>query len=95
MDPLCAPWHDHALRGAERGGGNRQRPLLSAAPAPGILAHLRQIDAEYDPELELHLVMDNYSTHTTEQVKRWLKRHARFKVHSIPTSSSWLMAASV
>jgi transposase len=35
-------------------------------------------------------VMDNYGTHKTEQVKRWLKRHPRFKVHFIPTSSSWL-----
>jgi transposase len=55
-----------------------------------FLRFLRQIDAEYAPELELHLVMDNYGTHKTEQVKRWLKRHPRFKVHFIPTSSSWL-----
>ena len=34
--------------------------------------------------------MDNYGTHNTDQVKRWLKRHPRFKVHFIPTSSSWL-----
>jgi transposase len=55
-----------------------------------FLRFLRQIDAEYEPELELHLVMDNYGTHKTEPVKRWLKRHPRFKIHFIPTSSSWL-----
>ena len=55
-----------------------------------FLRFLRQIDAEYALELELHLVMDNYGTHNTDQVKRWLKRHPRFKVHFIPTSSSWL-----
>jgi transposase len=55
-----------------------------------FLRFLRQIDSEYAPELELHLVMDNYGAHKTEQVKRWLKRHPRFKVHFIPTSSSWL-----
>jgi transposase len=55
-----------------------------------FLRFLRQIDAEYAPELDLHLVMDNYGTHKTEQVKRWLKRHPRFKVHFIPTSASWL-----
>jgi transposase len=55
-----------------------------------FLRFLRQIDAEYAPELDLHLVMDNYGTHKTPQVKRWLKRHPRFKVHFIPTSSSWL-----
>jgi transposase len=55
-----------------------------------FLRVLRQIDAEYAAELELHLVIDNYRTHQTDQVKRWLKRHPRFKVHFIPTSSSWL-----
>ncbi|EQD28801.1 transposase, partial [mine drainage metagenome] len=51
---------------------------------------LRQLDAEYEPELDLHLVLDNYGTHKTPHVQRWLKRHPRFKVHFIPTSSSWL-----
>jgi hypothetical protein len=87
---LCAQWHYHNLRSAGRGGWNSQRPLLSAAPAPGILALPARIDAEYAPEPELHLVMDNYGTHKTDQVERWLKRHRRFKVHFVPTSSSWL-----
>jgi transposase len=34
--------------------------------------------------------MDNYGTHSTPEVKAWLKRHPRFRVHYIPTSSSWL-----
>lgn len=34
--------------------------------------------------------MDNYGTHGTPEVKGWLGRHPRFKVHYIPTSSSWL-----
>ncbi len=55
-----------------------------------FLRFLRQIDAEYAPELDLHLVLDNYGTHKTAQVQRWLKRHPRFTVHFIPTSSSWL-----
>ena len=40
--------------------------------------------------LDLHLVLDNYSTHKTKQVQNWLKRHKRFHLHFIPTSSSWL-----
>jgi hypothetical protein len=55
-----------------------------------FLRFLRQIDQEYEPELELHRVMDNYGTYKTDQVKRWLKRHPRFKIHFIPTSSSWM-----
>jgi hypothetical protein len=34
--------------------------------------------------------MDNYGTHKHEKVRRFLERHRRFKVHYIPTSSSWL-----
>lgn len=55
-----------------------------------FLRFLRQLDAEYDADLELHLVMDNYGTHKSPPVQRWFARHPRFKVHFIPTSSSWL-----
>jgi len=51
---------------------------------------LRMIDKQTPKELELHLIVDNYATHKHEKVKRWLKRHPRFHVHFIPTSSSWL-----
>jgi transposase len=54
------------------------------------LKFLKQIDRETDPAKELHLIVDNYATHKHEKVKRWLKRHPRFHVHFIPTSSSWL-----
>ena len=40
--------------------------------------------------LDVHLILDNYSTHKTESVKRWLARHPRFHVHFTPTYSSWL-----
>jgi transposase len=73
----------------------REEPEVSGACFPQhrhqeFLRFLRQIDQEYEPEFELHLVMDNYGTHKTAQVKRWLKRHPRFKLHFIPTSSSWM-----
>jgi len=51
---------------------------------------LKRIDAETDPDLELHLIVDNYSTHKHPKVKAWLNKHPRFHVHFIPTSSSWL-----
>jgi len=51
---------------------------------------LRLIDAETPPELDLHLIVDNYATHKHPKVKSWLKRHPRFHMHFIPTSSSWL-----
>ncbi len=51
---------------------------------------LKMIDEQTPKELDLHLIVDNYATHKHEKVKRWLKRHPRFHVHFIPTSSSWL-----
>ena len=51
---------------------------------------LNQIDQQTPRELDLHLIADNYSTHKHPKVKNWLKRHPRFHMHFIPTSSSWL-----
>jgi len=54
------------------------------------LKFLKLIDAQTPAELDLHLIVDNYATHKHERVKNWLKRHPRFHIHFIPTSSSWL-----
>jgi transposase len=51
---------------------------------------LKRIDAETPPDLDLHLIVDNYATHKHPKVKSWLKRHPRFHIHFTPTSSSWL-----
>ena len=51
---------------------------------------LELIDQETPTALDLHLIADNYSTHKHPKVERWLKRHPRFHMHFIPTSSSWL-----
>jgi len=55
-----------------------------------FLKFLRHLDAEFPEAVTLHLVMDNYGTHKTPEVQRWLARHRRFVPHFIPTSSSWL-----
>ena len=54
------------------------------------LKFLKKIDAETPPDLDLHLIVDNCCTHKHFKVKAWLKRHPRFHIHFIPTSSSWL-----
>jgi transposase len=51
---------------------------------------LKKIDAETPPDLDLHLIVDNYATHKHPKVLSWLKRHPRFHQHFTPTSSSWL-----
>jgi transposase len=55
-----------------------------------FLHFLKRLDGEFPPELDLHVVMDNYGTHKHSRVQAWLKRHPRFVPHFIPTSSSWL-----
>jgi transposase len=51
---------------------------------------LGKIDSEVPPDLDVHLVLDNYSTHKTAAIRRWLDLHPRFHLHFTPTSSSWL-----
>ena len=55
-----------------------------------FIRFLKKIDAETPPELDLHLIVDNYGTHKHPRVTSWLRRHPRFHLHFIPTSSSWL-----
>jgi len=51
---------------------------------------LNLIDQRTPAGLALHLIVDNYSTHKHPRVKAWFKRHPRFHLHFVPTSSSWL-----
>jgi transposase len=55
-----------------------------------FLKFLRRIDREFADGRALHIVMDNYGTHGTAEVKTWLRRHRRFVIHYVPTSCSWL-----
>ena len=55
-----------------------------------FIRFLKKIDAETPPEPDLHLIVDNYGTHKHPRVISWLRRHPRFHLHFIPTSSSWL-----
>jgi transposase len=51
---------------------------------------LATLDQEVPTDLDVHLVCDNYATHKTETIQRWLATRPRFHVHFVPTSSSWL-----
>jgi transposase len=58
--------------------------------AKEFVKFLKQIDEQTPADLDLHLIVDNYSTHKSPPVKRWLAKHPRFHLHFIPTGSSWL-----
>ena len=55
-----------------------------------FLRFLRRVDREFPGKTLLHLVIDNYGTHNHPNVRAWLKKHPRFILHFVPTSSSWL-----
>jgi transposase len=55
-----------------------------------FIRFLKRIDGQIPAGLNLHLIVDNYGTHKHPRVKSWLKRHPRFHLHFIPTSSSWV-----
>jgi transposase len=55
-----------------------------------FIAFLNQINREVPDELDVHIVLDNLSTHKTPKVQRWLLRHRRFHLHFTPTYGSWL-----
>ena len=51
---------------------------------------LVKLDKQVPAELDVHLICDNYATHKTDTIQRWLAAHPRFQLHFVPTSSSWL-----
>ena len=54
------------------------------------LSFLKHVDENVPPDLDVHVVVDNYATHKHPKVKRWLAIHRRWHVHYTPTSASWL-----
>ncbi len=51
---------------------------------------LIKIDQQVPDQLEIHLICDNYGTHKSPAIKKWLAAHPRFHMHHTPTYSSWL-----
>ena len=55
-----------------------------------FLAFMTRVEREVAPGLSVHVILDNYATHKTPGVARWLRRHPRVHFHFTPTSASWL-----
>lgn len=55
-----------------------------------FLAFLKRIDADAPAGVDVHLILDNYATHKTPTIKRWLQKHPRFALHFTPVGGSWL-----
>lgn len=55
-----------------------------------FLTFLRKLELETPEHLAVHLILDNYNTHKTPAVNRWLAKRPRFRLHFTPTYSSWI-----
>jgi transposase len=51
---------------------------------------LDHIESQVPPELDVHLILDNYATHKTATIARWLAKRPRYHLHFTPTHASWL-----
>lgn len=59
-------------------------------PGSGVRRPKFDIDVNVPPALDVHLILDNYGTHKTALIRRWLVCHPRFHVHFTPTGATWL-----
>src|SRR5262249_57718303 len=78
------------LGGGKGGGGTVMGGRHRQHRATEFKKFLATIDQRVPPELDIHLICDNYGTHKTPAVKTWLARHPRFHMHFTPTGSSWI-----
>lgn len=89
--------HDYVRHGTtslfaalDVGSGRVYGQLRRRHRSSEFASFLRLLDAQVPTELEVHLILDNYSTHKTPAIRRWLAAHTRFHLHFTPTSASWL-----
>src|SRR5512144_3325811 len=89
--------HDYKRNGTsslfaalDAASGKVLRPLHDRHRAIEFKKFLQKIDREVPAELDVHLILDNYSTHKTAAINKWLAAHPRFHLHFTPTSGSWL-----
>jgi transposase len=72
------------------GGGIFQATDLDRNTATNFIAFLDELDAKVPAELEVHLVLDNGSSHIARDTRWWFVAHPRFHAHYTPTHASWL-----
>src|SRR5712672_2826390 len=77
----------HPMRPGQAARRSHDYPRHGAAE---FRKFLDTIEANVPPDLDVHLVVDNYATHKTPLIRNWLVRRPRWHVHLTPTSSSWL-----
>ena len=74
----------------ERAGRDCARAVCAAETAYRVPRLLTHLDASVPKRREIHLILDNYATHTHPKVEAWFDAHPRYHRHFVPTSASWL-----
>ena len=87
---LSPPRDDLAVCGARRAEWAGHRTHLPPPSGIEFRKFRDLIEAAVPPDLDVHLILDNYSTHKTRLIHRWLAKRPRFHRHFTPTYSSWL-----
>jgi transposase len=97
LAPLERATHDYKRNGTsslfaalEIATGKVIGSLPSRHRATEFKKFLQTIDREVPAELDVHLILDDYATHKTAAIQRWLAAHPRFVLHFTPTGGSWL-----
>ncbi|MFI1249530.1 transposase [Streptomyces anulatus] len=88
---MGGPASGQLLKGRSGERGNRATLVANQSVAcPRSAEVLAKLDREVPDGLQVHLILDNYATHKTPEIKKWLLAHPRFHLHFTPTSASWL-----
>jgi transposase len=89
--------HDHQRNGTvdlfaalEIATGKVITDLRARHTTDDFIAFLNTINRHVPKNLDVHVVLDNLSTHKTPKVQKWLLRHRRFHFHFTPTYGSWM-----
>ena len=89
--PFIKTRNDHSIRSTEYFfDGKIIGECMPIHRQSEFLKFLKRIDSETPKDLELHLIVDNYSSHKGSLVKQWLQKHPIIHYHFTRTSSSWL-----
>lgn len=75
--------------------GKVQTQRIAKNNSQTFIDFLTKLDAQVDPQLTIHLVLDNGSSHTSKATKKWLREHPRFQPHYTPAHASWLDQAEL
>ena len=54
-----------------------------------FLKFIKTVERSVDPDLEIHVILDNYATHEHEKIRNWLAKNPRIHFHFVPTGASW------